>query len=111
MAFEKYLLLDNNDGPKLIVHLFRAIVQEFIEGKLNAVEARFYIEEQLGITLSQPEVNDLLILLNLINDESTKPEKMAVLDVWYRVFIIAESNCSLYDTREELKTRLILNDD
>ncbi len=115
MAFEKYILPDSSEDPKLDLHLFRAIIQEKIEGEKNNSECLAALEAQLGVSLSANEISDLQIMLTAINAGSTVPDKMSVLDRWYRIFTIAEKesrySIGWYDTKAKIKTRLVLNDD
>lgn len=108
MAFEKYVLPDDIESPKLELHLFRAILQEKIQGQKTNAECLSALEAQLGVSLSQPEINDLTTLLTQINGAGTTPEKRNIADTWYRVFILAQSGCGWYDTKAKLKTRLTL---
>jgi len=106
MAFEKYILPDNEDTPKMAVHLFRGIVQEYIDGQKTKTECLEGIEEDLGVELTNDEKSDLNALMVAIDGEGTVPEKMAIADDTYRVCVIAESGLSWYDTKAKLKARL-----
>lgn len=109
MAFENYVIpveLGRPSYPKLNLHLFRAILQERIEGNKTAIECLNALQAQLGVTLTGADITDLQAVMSLINAESTIPEKMAVAEQVYRVFIIAESGCSWYNSRALIKARL-----
>lgn len=108
MALENYIIPEESGQPsypKLNLHLFRAILQEFIEGQKTGTECRAAIEWQLGVTLTTDDVSDITSMISNINAETTVPEKLAVLDEYYRCFICAE-NGLWYDTRDKLRIRL-----
>lgn len=109
MAFENYVIpneLGQPSYPKLNLHLFRAILQERIEGNQTATACLNALQDQLGITLSPNDITDLQGIMGLINAETTIPNKMAVAEQVYRVFILAESGCSWYNSRLLIKSRL-----
>ena len=106
MSFEQYVLPENEEGPKLNTHMFRAVLQEKIEGQKNNAECLAAVEAQLDVTLSADDISDLQVLLTAINGASTIPDKMAIADETYRIFILAESGVEWYDTRAKIKARL-----
>lgn len=108
MSFENYVI-PNEGGvtyPKLNVHLFRAVLQERIEGQKTSAECLIVLETQLGQSLTTSDINDLQNIMGQINGQSTVPDKMAIADRVYRVFILAEAGCEWFDSRQKIKSRL-----
>jgi hypothetical protein len=114
MAFEKYVLPNEDvygEYPKLNIHMFRAILQEYLDGEQTGTACRTALESQLGVTLSTDEVTDITNILSYITGGSDLANKMNRMDEVYRVFVLAEAQVSWYDTRAEIRTRLSLVDD
>lgn len=114
MAIEKYVL-PNEDSPgeypKLNIHMFRGVLNEYLAGEQTGSACRTALETQLGTTLSTDEVTDITNMLSYISAGSDLANKMDRMDTIYRVFILAEAGVSWYDTRAEIRTRLSLVDD
>lgn len=111
MAFEVYVLPDEvtpGEFPKLNIHMWRAVIQEYLDGEKTGSECRTAIEEQLGVSLRTDDVTDVNNILSYINGGSDLANKMKRADEPYRVFVLAESGCSWYDTRAKIRTRLSL---
>ena len=110
MALEKYIITweegDTEVYPRINLHLFRAILEEVIEGKISDHVFTDIIEENIGTELTESDITDIQKLLTSINDCEGKIEKFLLVDEMYRVLIISESKISLYDTREKLRGRL-----
>lgn len=108
MAFEKYVIITNPEDPKMSLHLFRALIGEYIEGQKTKSEILASIEEHLGLSLSGDEASDLQALMVAIDGETKPEQKRNVADDAYRVLIIAEhhGDVSMYDTKAKLRTRL-----
>ena len=88
MSLEKY---NHNMGrgwhrsfPRINLHLFRAILEEVIEGKIS--EQMFFgvVEENLGIPLTELDIVDLQKLLTSINDCVDRIEKFLLVDEMYQ---------------------------
>lgn len=109
MAFEVFILPDEvtpNEYPKLNIHMFRAIIQEFLDGVKTGAECRAALEASLGVTLSTDQANDITNMLNYIQNGSDLANKMKRADESYRVFTLAEAKVSWYATRAQIRTRL-----
>jgi len=104
MAFEKYVLPANND-PKMSIHLFVAILSEYLQGTKTSAESRAAIEEHLGVTLSTDEVQDIVSVLTYVDAGTGDFNKRNRLDELYRVLILAEHD-TWYNTQELVKARL-----
>ncbi len=108
MAFEKYIV-EQADGKKMACHTFRAIWQEYIEEKKSAGDVFVFINDCIGENMAQGSINDMIAFIAAIDAASTKPDKMAVVDAFYRVMIIAECQNDMYNTQAKVKTRLGLS--
>lgn len=109
MAFEKYIFPSATLGePRMSLHLFRAILGEYIAGKITKTQARAAIEQHLGLVLTTNEVNDLVSVMTAIDGETGFLNKMVKAEDLYRVLVIAEfsSEVTLYNTKAKLKARL-----
>lgn len=105
MAFEKYIIGDETVVKRMSIHLFRALVQEFIVEQMIKTAVLADIETHLGVTLTNDEKSDLQALMDAIDLETGTPDKSALAEEMYHVFIIAREGES-YNTKALLKTRL-----
>lgn len=108
MAFERYVLPDEEPAApsKLNIHMFKAIIQEFLDSQKTGLECREALEAQLGVTLTAAESNDITNMLNYIQNGSDLANRLKRSDEAYRVFTLAEAGVSWYDTRAKIATRL-----
>lgn len=104
MAFEKYIL-PQDDDPKMSLHLFVAILSEYLQGKKDGATAKEAIEDHLGTPLTAKETQDILDTLTYVDNGADAFEKRNRLDEVYRVMILAEGN-TWYNTQSLLRTRL-----
>ena len=104
MAFEKFIIPTDND-PKMGLHLFVAILSEFLQGNKTGAESKTAIEDHLGVNLSVDETSDITAVISYINGGADTFEKRNRLDELYRVLILAESE-TYFTTKELLKNRL-----
>jgi len=105
MAFEKYIIGDDGVETVLSIHTFRALVHEFILGQKTKNDVLDDIETKLGVTLVTNEKLDLQALMDAINLETGIPDKSALAEEMYHVFILATDGVD-YETKALLKTRL-----
>ena len=103
MAFEKFILPEEG-VPKMPLHLFVAILAEFLQGNKTSAEAKTAIEDKVGV-LSVDEAQDITDSIAYINGGVDAPAKRARLDELYRVLILAEHE-TWYGTQELLRIRL-----
>jgi len=111
MAFEVYVLPDEvtpQEFPKLNIHMFRAVINEFLDGEKTGAECRAAIEAQLKVSLRTDDITDITNILNYINGGADLANQLKRADEPYRVFVLAEAGCSWYDTRAKIRTRLSL---
>jgi len=111
MAFEVFVLPDEvtpGEYPKLNIHVWRAIIQEFLDGQKSGTECRTALEALLGVSFTTSQTNDITQMLNYIQNGSDLAEKLKRADEPYRVFTLAEGRVSWYDTRAKIRTRLSL---
>jgi hypothetical protein len=109
MSFEKYVLPDEvtpGEYPKLNIHQWRAILNEYLDGEKTGAECRTAVEEQLGAVLTADDITNLNEIITYINGGADLAAKMKRADESYRVFVLAESGCSWYNTRAAIRTRL-----
>jgi hypothetical protein len=114
MAFEKYVLPNDPESPgqpKLNIHMFRGVLEEYLDGYRTKAECREVVEDQLGVTVSEDEKDDVVDTLDYIEGGSNLSQKMNRMDRVYRVLILAEAGTSWFDTRAELRDRLNWRDD
>ena len=104
MSFERYIIKQSG-VPKMGIHLFVAILSEYLQGNKTATEARTAIETALGVTLSTDEAQDIVDVISYINSGNNALNKRNNLDELYRVLILAESN-TWYNTEALIRTRL-----
>jgi len=104
MAFERYIL-PNQIEPKMPVHLFVALLSEYVGGKKVQNDLISEIETYLGVTLTTEESNDIKAVITGINSGSAKFDKREFMDDVYRVLVLAEHGV-WYETRDKLQTRL-----
>lgn len=106
MAFERFIVPDENQGdPKMAIHLFVAILAEYLAGEKNASQCQTAIETWLGVSLDTNEVQDISDTITYIDGGADLVNKKARLDEVYRVCIIAEHG-GWYGTQASLRTRL-----
>ena len=109
MSFERYVLPDEDtpgEFPKLNVHFYRGVMQEYLDEKKTGAECRTEFEAHLGVTLTTNDVTNITDLLAYINAGSDAIEKFKRADEPYRIFMLAEGGCTWYNTRAEVRTRL-----
>jgi hypothetical protein len=109
MSFEKYVLPDEvtpGEYPKLNIHMFRGVLNEYLDGEKTGPECRTVIQEQLGVTLTADDITNLNTIITYINGGADLAAKIKRADESYRVFVLARSGCSWYNTREKIRTRL-----
>lgn len=104
MAFEKYIL-QQDDDPKMALHLFIAVISEYLNGKKTALEAKTAIESHLGVTLSTNEALDLSNAVAYVDAGVGAAAKSRRLDELYRVLVLAEHD-TWYDSLTLLRDRL-----
>jgi len=104
MAFERFIVPTETD-PKMAVHLFIAILSEYLTGTKTAPECKTAMESYLGVSLSANESQDITDTINYITGGVKLVDKKARLDEVYRACILAEHGV-WYSTQETLRTRL-----
>ena len=105
MAFERYIIPEAGATPKMAIHLFVAILSEYLGGEKNAAETQAAIEAHLGISLDSDDQQDITDTLAYINGGADAPAKRARMDEVYRVCVISEHG-GWYGTQSTLRTRL-----
>ena len=123
MAFEKHILINQerdsssiitrDTEPKITVSLFMALLGEYIRGEITEPQLKLFIEEALtqnnrGIphTLDGHCITDIDMIISTLDSLETAPDKLLYAFQFRHVFEIAETECSLYSTEAEVKTRL-----
>lgn len=104
MSFEKYIL-PIDDGPKMPIHAFVAILSEYMLGSKTGAEARTAIESLLGVTLSANETSDITSVIAYIDGGNNATVKRNRMDELYRVLVLAEHGV-WYNTQELLKVKM-----
>jgi len=104
MAFEKYIIGDETVVKRMSIHLFIALVNEFICDQLSKNDVLSDIESHLNVTLTNDEKSDLQDLMDAIDNETGTPAKSVLSEEMYHVFIIAFEG-ERYNTKALLKTR------
>lgn len=105
MAFEKYIIGDENITNLLDLHHFRALLNERAHDKLSKIEIISDIETILGVTLLTDEKSDLNNIMDSIDGGVSLWEKSVIADEVYRVCMISRYG-SHYNNITDLKSRL-----
>ena len=123
MAFEKHIYINKSRDttsivvkdtePKITVSLFMALLGEYIRGSITSAQLKLYIEEALtqsnrGIShpLDPHCIEDIDTIIVTLDGLPDAPNKLMYAFQFRHVFEIAETECSLYSTSAEVKTRL-----
>ena len=69
MAFERYIIPEAGATPKMAIHLFVAILSEYLGGEKNAAETQAAIEAHLGISLDSDDQQDITELMLLQKEQ------------------------------------------
>ena len=111
MSLENYFIPEESGQPsynKLVVHTFRAILQEYLDGAKSGAECRAAIETIIGGSLTADDITDITNILAYIDAGADIEDKTRRMDRLYRVLILSESVVPWYNTRATLKDRLNL---
>ena len=113
MSFEQYILLENDNDPKMGVSPFLAIFGEYIRSEITSADVIDIIEEYISdcqsspVTLSEDDVTDINTIISTLDSLPDSESKLLYILQFRDFFDIAENNrISLYNTRESIKTRL-----
>jgi len=106
MGLIDHIIIDQ-EKPKnrMHIHLFKAVLSEYMTGKIDGNQAKNALETQLGQTLDAEAVTHIQTLIGLIDAETGAEAKSRKLGEIYRVLYLAEEGI-IYTTAAEVKTRL-----
>lgn len=104
MAFEVFVL-PGDDEPKMAIHLFIAILSEYLTANITAAQARTAIEDHLGVTLLTNQIQDITDTIAYVDGGSNITQKTLRMMEVYRVLVLAEHG-SIYPTQADVRTRL-----
>lgn len=105
MALEKYLIPENDEIPKLAVHLITSVLSEYIVGNKNAAEIKTAIENSLGLSLNSNESQYLTDAIAYIDTGTDAFQKRSKLNEIYKVWLLAELGV-WYGSHETLRSRM-----
>jgi len=103
MALEKYIIPE--DGKRIPLHLFIAIVSEVRKGNKTEADAKLAIEAYIEKTLTTDESADLTSVFTYIDGGASDSDKSDRSDEVYRVMSLAEHGV-WFGTQELLKARM-----
>ncbi len=106
MAGIENYFVETSDGPKMAIHAFQGIIEEYVAGKKTAQEAKDAFEAYIGVTLSAEAITDLNNLVSYVNAGIGYAGKKERLSRIYNVLILSEAGI-WYDTRVLLRARII----
>lgn len=107
MAFEKWIIPEDSayEQNNMSIHLFVAILSEYLQGQKTANEARTAIEDHIGETLTANEAQDITDTITYINGGADTFAKRNRLDEVYRVMILGAGD-TWYNTQALMRARL-----
>lgn len=105
MAFEKYIIPEDDEQKNMALHLFIAILSEYLNGKKSASEAKTAIESYLETTLSTNETSDIVASIAYIDAGSDNADKLGRLDELYHALVCAAHD-TWYNSLTLLRARL-----
>ena len=120
MSLERFFTSVSETIKRLPTPIVKATLSEYIEDKFTPVQVKSILETRIGIAFTLNQNNDIQILLDgidaidnlpisvLTDDESaeiSKGRKIAVLEVFISVLVLAEAGLA-YQTDTLLRARL-----